>query len=48
MNYICKFCENKFHSKEVQIVCPICGEDYFIEKIMDKKISKQKKGEDKK
>lgn len=32
MSYICKFCENKFSTKKVEIVCPVCGEDYFIEK----------------
>lgn len=34
MPYICKFCNNKFTTKKVEVTCPTCGEDYFIEKIV--------------
>ena len=33
MLYICQFCNNKFSTKKVEIVCPICGEDFYIEKL---------------
>lgn len=40
MLYICQFCNNKFSTKKVQIVCPICGEDFYIEKLNDAKLKK--------
>ena len=31
--YICKFCGKKFNSKKVEITCPLCGEDFYIDKL---------------
>ena len=52
MLYICQFCNNKFSTKKVQIVCPICGEDFYIEKLNDVKlknniVNKKTKGNEK-
>ena len=47
--YICQFCGNKFHSKKVEIICPLCGEDFYIDKLnKDNKKSKKIKEEVKK
>ena len=42
MSYICQFCDKKFSTKRVEVICPVCGEDYFIEK-STKKQKKHKK-----
>ena len=43
MNYICKFCNNKFSTKKIEVTCPVCGEDFFIESIKNNKLKSQKK-----
>ena len=40
MLYICQFCNNKFSTKKVEIACPICGEDFYFEKLNNVKLKK--------